>query len=432
MSNYKFNAYDNKHIKEAFDTVIKSKLEKDKYINLTKYIRQSNTKQEYYNILNSVNSNYKYLFSDDQKYPKNNNILLTFYEALSSKNVNLNDNLSFIEADAIVYWVYASFGRIEERISFSNYSLFTDIYSKFKITTLKEDKMHVYYDSNEVDINVISSLNDFHMIISNLQVNGHLFFRGHENMNYLLQPSFSRNKLWVKNENSMFEEIQIECPYEFESHKSHLEKLVKMQHYNIPTRLLDITEDPNVALYFSCANNNDEFGEVIVFSSGKYDIKYPQSDTASIYASLAALSLKDKNKLIDLVKNTKDNYEFNKDASVLIQQIRLEKPAFLSEIDKEEFYKVFIVKALKNNNRIKNQNGAFIICGLDMYDDGFSKSINNLRHRNTNDKIQVLLINNKYSILKSLETILIDEASLFPEIDVIAKVIKKRWSKLVW
>lgn len=205
-----------------------------------------------------------------------------------------------------------------------------------------------------------------------------------------------------------------------------------MQHYNIPTRLLDITEDPNVALYFSCANNNDEFGEVIVFSSGKYNIKYPQSDTASIYASLAALSIKDKNKLRDLVIKSTDNDNFNKDASVLIQQIRLEKPAFLSKIDKEEFYKVFIVKALKNNNRIINQNGAFIICGLDMYKDGFSKSINNLRHRSTDGKIQVLLINNKYSILKSLETILIDEASLFPEIDIIAKVIKKRWSKLVW
>lgn len=31
------------------------------------------------------------------------------------------------------------------------------------------------------------------------------------------------------------------CPYEFERLESHIEKLAEMQHYGLPTRLLNIT-----------------------------------------------------------------------------------------------------------------------------------------------------------------------------------------------
>lgn len=438
MHNNKFIGFENDYIKTAFDNVIRNKIIKDKYLNLTKYIRQNKTKQYYYNILDTQKSKFKFLFQEKNVLPRNNNLVSTFYKAFENQDINFNrdlgfpDELSFFEFDAIVYWVYSSFKTIDQRLEFTQNTLLKDFYRLSDISTLEKNKLHVYYQEREIDIEIINSLEDYHKIISSIQINGYLFYRGHENMNYLLQPSISRNKLWVKNESQIFEDIQVECPDEFSSYKTHLEKLVKMQHYNIPTRLLDITRDPYVALYFSCANNLGELGEVLIFMSCKYGLKYPKSDTVSILSSLSALSNQKKEDLIDLINEDKTDQEFNQSASVLIQQIRSEKPEFLETIKQEDLKKVFIVNALKNNSRISKQNGAFIICGLDTNKDGFTSSINKLRYKNQNDKKLVLLVENKQEILNSLDIISINEASLFPEIDNIAKYIRNKWSKVIW
>ena len=56
-----------------------------------------------------------------------------------------------------------------------------------------------------------------------------------------LCPSILRLPRLRENESRLYHELLIECPEEFEKCPSHLEKLVKMQHYGLPTRLLDIT-----------------------------------------------------------------------------------------------------------------------------------------------------------------------------------------------
>ncbi len=79
-----------------------------------------------------------------------------------------------------------------------------------------------------------------------------------------------------------FDMSLINCPDDFEKCHTHLEKLVKMQHYGLPTRLLDITRNPLVALYFACESNLDTYGELVLISAENHEIKYPQSDTASV------------------------------------------------------------------------------------------------------------------------------------------------------
>jgi hypothetical protein len=68
----------------------------------------------------------------------------------------------------------------------------------------------------------------------------------------------------------MFREYILRNPNEFEHEKTTFEKLVKMQHYSLPTRLLDITSNALVGLFFAVQKNNNCDGELIIFGVPDY------------------------------------------------------------------------------------------------------------------------------------------------------------------
>jgi len=253
------------------------------------------------------------------------------------------------------------------------------------------------------------------------QRNGYeVFYRGHSSKKkYKLEPSLSRkdddgNYLYRDNEHILYKELLVSNSADFQSDVYTLDSLVRMQHYSLPTRLLDITSNPLIALYFACKTSPKADGEVIIFSMKRKDVKYFDSDVASCIANLARLPKVEKNTI------KFDNDSFNDQPSVkrLLQLIRQEKPFFEPEIIPEDLRKVICVKGKQSNARISSQSGAFLLFGLDAVFD----------EKGTNEiTVSRITITNKEGILQELDLLNINESTVFPYIENSAKYVAEKF-----
>ena len=279
--------HDIPQVQQAFRQVCMDKMRTDGYFDMSAYISGQPRKEELYAKLRAQGSRYAALFRG--RYPNREDAAALWREKLGEPDWEA-PALTDDEAGAIISWVYQAMKTVEERTEFTR-ALFRSVKELAGIQNKVSFAGGVVYNEDKVELQVLSSVSKVSDFVSSLEQDGMtLFYRGHADPNYILCPSILRGPRLRENESRLYHELLIECPEEFEKCPSHLEKLVKMQHYGLPTRLLDITRNLLVALYFACETRQTGYGELVLISVDQGDIKYPQSDTASILASLPVLS----------------------------------------------------------------------------------------------------------------------------------------------
>lgn len=280
---------------------------------------------------------------------------------------------------------------------------------------------------------MIKNINDFNSYLdaiksikSNLTDDELLFFRGCYNKTYDILPGVYWNK--SVDESEVYHNLILEYPEEFDSKHHHLDTLTKMQHYGLATRLIDLSGNILTSLYFASQSNKNKDGVVQVYKVKKNDVLLHNSDKVLMLSCLPVFDNNTKEEIKSFCEKhidriNENSIRFNNSMIRFLHEVRGEYPAFECAIIGEDLLNSYFVRANKSNQRMKVQDGYFIICGLD-----------ELKLKRLIDKHKVcdLIIpaNTKKQLLEDLKLMGIHDDTIYPDIERTSLYLRNK--KLKW
>lgn len=290
-----------------------------------------------------------------------------------------------------------------------------------------------YKEIDESNIILIDSVSSFIEMIKQVKetkeaqdgTSTELYFRGQETEFWDIEPSIFRDDM-LSIEHKLMQIPLQKSPTEFRDLKSMFDIMTKYQHYGMCTRLLDLTTNPLVALYFACKKHGavkyvTEDGEVekepygVIYYTDKYYSSQSTDIEIQIVSALASYDLEKENTLSDVLERlyhdriigerTKDNWLVNYGEFVKIIQNN------------------YMVIPTYTNERLRKQSGVFLLTSLfsfnkenEIKNSVISKAKGKLKEEFSGTCFYISG-EDKETILKELDLYNINEATLFPELE---------------
>lgn len=268
--------------------------------------------------------------------------------------------------------------------------------------------------------------------------NEELFFRGQKTVFWDVIPSIFRGN-FLSVEHTLMQVPLLKAPYEFISINNDFEIMTKYQHYGMCTRLLDLTTNPLVALYFAC----EEYGDVcykgiedeentktqeangVIFFNKKYSVSTNEINI-KVISSLSQIDLSNDNTLESILRKLTERQAISKE----LEERWKSKEHF------EEFINIiqnnYIVIPPYNNERLSRQCGMFLLAGCFnfVYTESIRESSIEKGYKDLRDEFDRKFFyipgEKKKEILEELDTYNINEATLFPELEHQLSYIKNK------
>lgn len=269
--------------------------------------------------------------------------------------------------------------------------------------------------------NVSNYIEEIEKLISDKRHN--YYFRGQDDAFSNTLPPIFRSRKLLDNEDNLFNDFLMADPQLFEKCRTNFERMALMEHYHLPTRLLDVSTNPLIALFFAVKGGSG-VGEVYVYKDQpnpdkltemldqrgwhnlyaeyqckiglthhNYFKKNAFSNEMQLETSLARQSMADKSSFFQTLKNFykldnnyiaqehklwshryfnyfeghEDNYfaDFRHDLQTLpflrlFEEAKRDIPSFVNKLNPLELIVPKIVATKRMNRRMENQQGLFL------------------------------------------------------------------------
>ena len=139
----------------------------------------------------------------------------------------------------------------------------------------------------------------------------HIYYRGEASDRWPLTPSVMRTARFRESEAQMLVEMRSRRPQDFANETTAIGHMVIARHHELPTRLMDVTSNPLIALFHAVSGaEHANSGRVHIFVLPQAMVKPFNSDTVSIVANFARLPRGEQNLLLGKTKeDTKEDAE---------------------------------------------------------------------------------------------------------------------------